>query len=362
MGAWLVAVAVTQPGWAAELTLVPRDREPKTRAADLSADKLAALRAAVEADPGDRMKRLELVAALRAAGQRDLALEEAGAWRQKDAYNLVVVRFLGDLLSELGRADEALRVYSAVVELLPEDARAHRALGTVLKQVGDLEGAYARLSRAQELSSGDSRIGFELADTAQRLGRTAEARQRFEAILAQPDLDQMLALPARQRLAQILAAARREAAGAGRTEEVVGLDAALGGLQIEGGMENDLKVYLSWDSDGSDVDLWVTSPTGEKVFYNHAKGTDGGRLYYDVTRGYGPESYALGSAKPGTYRVEVNYYAGSSRHFAEARGEVIAVLHEGRSEETRTVLPYRIYRPGQTVTVAEIKVQKEMNR
>src|SRR5205085_9952624 len=52
----------------------------------------------------------------------------------------------------------------------------------------------------------------------------------------------------------------------------------------------DLRVTLTWDTPGTDVDLWVTSPDGEKVMYNHREGAAGGTPDTDVTRGSGPET------------------------------------------------------------------------
>ena len=53
-------------------------------------------------------------------------------------------------------------------------------------------------------------------------------------------------------------------------------------------------------------------------------------------------------------KIEVHYYRGGS----EARGEVIVVLDEGRPSEKRHVLPYRLFRRGQSVAVAKITVAK----
>lgn len=69
-----------------------------------------------------------------------------------------------------------------------------------------------------------------------------------------------------------------------------------------------LRTVLSWDSDNSDMDLWVTDPNGEKAFYGHKLTYQGGRMSDDFTGGYGPEEFALRTAKPGTYRVEANFY------------------------------------------------------
>jgi hypothetical protein len=243
-----------------------------------------------------------------------------------------------------------------VVELLPKDASAQRALASVLKQAGDLTSAYDRLSSAALLAPTDQRLGFELADVAQRLGRTDEAKARFEAIAGDPAVADAVSYPAKQRLAQIYRQLRREAQGAGKADQVAALGAAIDKLGLEGGGENDIKVYLTWDTDRSDVDLWVTNPAGEKVFYSHAQGQFGEALYHDVTTGYGPESFTAPHAHAGEYQVQVNYYGVGRSNFSEARGEVVVVLDEGKPSEQRHVLPYRLFDAGQTVTVATIKV------
>jgi len=336
------------------LTLIEGDHEPPeaSKAVDI-----AALKAAVAASPKDREARFALVRGLMRAKQTEDALAAAKEWRAIDAYNLVVVRLIGDLYSELGKRDEARRAYSAVVELLPEDAGAQRALASVLKQAGDLSGAYDRLVSAFELAPKDRRLAFELADVANRLGRTDEARERFETIVADPETADAVRYPAKQRLAQIYSQAARDATAAGKADDAKVLSAKITELAINGGTENDIKVYLTWDTDRSDVDLWVTNPDGERVFYSHKEGKFGEALYDDVTTGYGPESYTAPKARPGEYLVQVNYYGGGPANFSEARGEVVVILDEGKPGEQRKVLPYRLFEVGQTVTVARIDVK-----
>ena len=70
----------------------------------------------------------------------------------------------------------------------------------------------------------------------------------------------------------------------------------------------DLRAVLSWDADNSDMDLWVTDPNGEKVYYQHKLSYQGGQISPDFTGGYGPEEFALRIAKPGKYKVEANYF------------------------------------------------------
>ncbi len=338
------------------LILQPVDREPAEGRDAPSSSSLAKMKQAAQKSPRDRAKRFALVQGLRRAGQLKAAIAEAKRWRQHDAYNLVVVRLLGDLYSELGETAAARRAYSAVVELLPEDPEAQRALATVLKQGGQLQEAYDRLVAAATLRPKDTRIAFELADTAQRLNRRAESTRRFEAIVKNETVSRQIAYPAKQRLGQLYAQKRRHAQERGETETVEDLTSKIAALHIAGGVRNDIKVYLTWDTNRTDVDLWVKNPKGEKVYYRHKKGRLGGALFHDVTDGYGPESFTAKRAARGTYLIQVNYFGTSRRTFSEARGEVIVVLHEGTAREVRHVLPYQLYKTKQTVTVARVRV------
>lgn len=332
------------------------DSEPKnTRRAN--ADEIAALRANVEENPKLRKPRLELVRALMKSPDLPAARTAAEAWREHDAYNLVVVRLLGDIENELGDKARARRTYTAIVELLPRDVAARRALSTVLKQSGDLEGARSQLLAALAMETTDPRIVFELGDVEQRLGLEASARARFESAKDAPGASEAVRYPARQRLSQIHARALREAERRGDEAETASLRKTIAELGVHGGTQNDIKVYLSWDSDRTDVDLWVTTPEREKVFYGHRKGKGGEALFDDVTDGYGPESFTAPQAQLGDYLVEVNYFGSSGGALKDARGEVLIVLNEGRPDEVRKTFPYRLFEPRETVTVASIHVE-----
>lgn len=341
-----------------QLTLTRVDTEPPGGREVPGAAELTRLAGAVSAAPGDRAARFALVKGLMNAGQLEEALVAARAWRAVDAYNLVVVRMVGDIESALGHTRRARRAYSAVVELLPEDPGAQRALAGVLKQAGDLVGARDRLAAALKLEPKDRRIAFELADVDSRLGHLEQARQGFEAIAGDADVPDAVRTPARQRLAQVDHQLARAARAAGQGQRADQIDRAIAALDLPGGSENDVKVFLTWDTDKSDVDLWVTNPAGEKVFYGHKQGRFGGALYDDVTTGYGPESFTATAAEDGEYLVQVNYYGIGRSNFSEARGEVVVLLHEGQPDEQRHVLPYRLFKPGQTVTVARIHVNR----
>ena len=329
------------------VTLTPLDSEPKTTAAVAIDD----LRRAVAEHPDDRTKRVALVHGLVMARDLDGALAEAKAWRAKDAYNLVAVRALGDVHMERGEKELAERVYSAIVELLPRDTDAQRSLATVLKARGDLDAAEGRLLTAASSRPDDARILFELADIEQRLGKKESAATRLGQVIDAKETTEQVRYPAKLRLAQLLAERRRE--GKGDTAE---LTKRIEALHLPGGLENDVHIYLTWDTDRTDVDLWVKTPSGERISYEHRLGKGGEALYDDVTSGYGPESFTAKAAARGEYVVMVNYFGGGRGAFPEARGEVVVVLDEGRPTETRHVLPYRLFAEKDTVSVARITV------
>ena len=318
---------------------------------------IAAARAEVAKSPKSRAARFALVLALQKAGQTAEALKEALAWRRRDAYNLLAVRMVGDLHAELGHHREAMRAWSAVVELLPEDASAHRALASALKQAGEIKAACARLRRAVDLHHDDHRLRFELGDCLQRTGRLKEAEALLAAIVADKTTPALVLGPSQQRLAQLWSEMARNATLAGRHSAADLLRAKRAKLTVPGGLTGDIKVYLSWDTDRSDIDLWVTNPQGHRVWYRARKGPLGGQLFGDVTTGYGPEMFIAPQAGKGTYKVEVNYFGTSRRGLREARGEVVIVTNAGTPSERRIALPYRLLHPKQTVTVAEIQVR-----
>jgi hypothetical protein len=74
-------------------------------------------------------------------------------------------------------------------------------------------------------------------------------------------------------------------------------------------MDVDLRVVLEWNTNATDMDLWVDEPSGERAIYSNPKTGIGGRLSNDMTAGYGPEEYMLRRAPNGTYTVRVHGFA-----------------------------------------------------
>lgn len=70
-----------------------------------------------------------------------------------------------------------------------------------------------------------------------------------------------------------------------------------------------IHIAMSWNSQGTDIDLWVTDPRGEKIYYENPNSNSGGYLDLDDTDGLGPENiYWRSGAPDGVYKVAVHYF------------------------------------------------------
>jgi Ca-activated chloride channel family protein len=53
-----------------------------------------------------------------------------------------------------------------------------------------------------------------------------------------------------------------------------------------------LRVVMAWDSDDTDIDMWVSDPNGERASYANRLTYQGGAMSPDATGGYGPEAFS----------------------------------------------------------------------
>jgi len=112
-----------------------------------------------------------------------------------------------------------------------------------------------------------------------------------------------------------------------------------------------LRVVLSWDSKGTDLDLHVVSPDGEHVFYGNRVAANGGALDVDVTTGYGPEIFASPAPPKGVYHVYVNYYGSGPDQEDVTTAQVAIVTQEGTLSEKRQMVQVPLRKAGELTLV-----------
>ncbi len=125
----------------------------------------------------------DLAALLALLRQGRLAEVETSASRllEHDAESGTVWKILGVARARQGR--DALPALRKAAQLLPTDAEAHRNLGAVLREQGQLEEAFASLERVLAIEPYDLPVLVAAADCLCALGRAREAVPLYERAL-----------------------------------------------------------------------------------------------------------------------------------------------------------------------------------
>jgi hypothetical protein len=194
--------------------------------------------------------------------------------------NTATLTILADRLMRYGEETRALWLYEHILFLEPDRPQPKRNL------------AIALITRAERAAKRGASKGAVRADYARALDLLTDVvlhdwDSKYVGI-------ELISLMEANRIVP-----RLKALGAGKLR----LDDRLIAV-----MDVDLRVVLEWNTDETDMDLWVDEPTGERAIYNHPKTAIGGRLSHDMTNGYGPEEYLLHKAPKGTYTVRANVY------------------------------------------------------
>ncbi len=120
-----------------------------------------------------------------------------------------------------------------------------------------------------------------------------------------------------------------------------------------------LKIVLSWEAQGPDIDLWVTDPQQVVTNYRKKRAAEGRNLDVDDTQGPGMETYTVEVPLTGVYKVAVHYYGAKGWQgpvpfrlqitaweatYRENRRTLTGTLHNaaGNSDEPGSVVKFDI--------------------
>lgn len=204
----------------------------------------------------------------------------------------------------------AVRILSELAEAYPDDSALLRILARILDGWNESELARLLLQHAIEVAAGEPQTWREFVLLEARLGNDAVIDQITAAAAA---TDPLVRDAIVKEITPLLT--RWRALSPGTSHD----------LRLEDDVA--LQVDLMWDTNFSDVDLYVTEPGGEQVMYQHPTSAQGGRLHADITTGYGPEIYTLARPVPGSYEIAVDYYAADQTEIA-IETLVHAVVHQ----------------------------------
>ncbi|MEM7373292.1 MAG: VIT domain-containing protein [Bacteroidota bacterium] len=226
--------------------------------------------------------------------------------------NHELFRILGHRLLQLGQTEMAIDIFLKVVELREEEPQSYRDLGH----------AYARNADYQE--------AIEYLNVV--VERKWDDRFKDVGVIAAHEINAIL----------------------GQCECRAELDLGFMDDRLFADMPTDLRVVLNWDSDGVDMDLWVTDPRGEKCYFQHKRTAIGGYISDDLTGGYGPEEFWIRNAMPGTYKIEVNYYGSNRlRLSGPTTIQTELILNYGQAKQTRKEITVRLGSESEVIEVGE---------
>ncbi len=270
--------------------------------------------------------------------QPALAVQVLSNIAEMELENPALLRVLGHRLSQLGELSLAIGVFDHVRTIRSEEPQSLRDLALALAARARKNARALREANlpAETVRRAAKQIAADYARALTLLNRVVtEHWDRFQEI-------ELIALMEANRILPLA-----QAAGV----KDVPLDQRLVRL-----LACDLRIVLTWDADETDIDLWVTEPTGEKVSYTHRLSRIGGIISRDFTDGYGPEEYVLHRAVPGVYRIQANYYGSdAARILGPVTLRVDIFMNFGQDNETHRSVTFRLRQQKQTVTVAEIK-------
>lgn len=205
--------------------------------------------------------------------------------RAQDMSNPKLIREAARLLEQTGETEAALRLLSEMVEFAPHDYRSRVRYAQTLVDRQDISGGCAQYAAAVQLNPSE--------------------RDTFKTMMG-------------------LRRNREEASSSVRDCIVNGVS----NLPVQ----RAVSLILTWEDPSADIDLHIMEVGGEEIFYSNRESNHGGLLYYDITDGFGPEIYVLGSGPAGEYKLSLVYYAGSAKN---VKGTLTVLRNAGSPQETR---------------------------
>ncbi|MDH5680349.1 MAG: VIT domain-containing protein [Spirochaetota bacterium] len=257
--------------------------------------------------------------------EKDLAIQILSNIAELELENAALIRVLAHRLSQLGYLDISIMLFEEALKLRPEEPQSHRDLALVLAR------------RAEENSNRTL--------TERQMDYQKAIKLLYHVVIHKWDRFREIELIALMELNRLIPKARKA-----RVQNIPVDRRLIKALAV------DIRIVLTWDADLTDMDLWVTEPSGEKAMYSHNRTTIGGLVSRDFTQGYGPEEYLVKRAMRGVYKIEANFYGSSAPKLIGAVTLQLDIyVNYGRPNEKRQTVTLRLENKREVIKVGEIK-------
>ena len=282
------------------------------------------------------------------------ALAAARAWRSESPGDVMALIALGECLEETGDFRGAARAYGSIIDLFPARADLRRFAGQRLERLPVAEAATLAIDTFRQAAqqrpdhpSSHRLYAFALL----RAGKLADAFAAMEIGLAQEYPSGRFA-GTRQILSEdlgLIAAAWIKAEADQKREILKRLESAGGTIE----KAPSLRFVLNWETDANDVDFHIYDGKGNHAYYSTPRLRSGGRLYADVTTGYGPECFTI-REKPTAYpyTLQAHYYSRGPMGYGMGKLEV--VKHDGKGGLSFDQRPFVIMKDGAFIDMGQV--------
>jgi hypothetical protein len=276
--------------------------------------------------------------------------------RQNDRRNVHPYLTESARRGKAGDADGAARVLSSVIEEHPGRGEALRLVGyrlLALSQPAQAARLFAAVQRQRPFEPHSYR---DLARALEDAGKYGLAAVQYEAVLAgtwHNRFGDAIKGVVVEEYARMMQQAIRSGKLAARVANHFGERLE---KMRQPQPRSDLRVTISWNTDATDVDLWVIEPDGTKVFYQAKTSKNGGQLSADMTQGYGPERYVAPKALAGEYTIIVHYYRANPNLLGgETHVDVSVTRNAGAANERQQRHTVILKKQGEQVEVCKVK-------
>lgn len=244
---------------------------------------------------------------------------------------------------------EAILLLSNLAELKNEEASFIRILATRYMQMGQNEYALVMYEKALELRPEEPQSYRDLGLILERCGKFQQAVDTFYRIVER-SWDSRF--PAIENI--VLTEMNKVITTCNKKLDVSAFDP-----RLLTAMPSDMRIVLTWDSDGVDIDLHVEDPNKEICFYGHQRTRIGGRMSNDYTGGYGPEEFMAHYAMDGNYKIKLKYYGENSVTILGPTTVMIQVFtNYGKKDQKVQEITRRLETTGEWLELGEIKFLK----
>ena len=268
------------------------------------------------------------------AGGARAAVQTAFEWHREAPGDVMALVALGEALEASKEPASAARVYGSIVDLFPARADLRRFAGARLERVaaaGALDLAADTFAKAEEERpdhpSSHRALAFSLLKKGDHAGAFAAAARGIEQRYPSNrfrGVEQIL----REDLGLIAASWIR--VDPPRKDEILARLARAGGAVEDAAS---LRFVLTWETDANDVDFHIEDAKGSHAYYQTPELASGGRLYADVTTGYGPECFTIRlphEQRSASYKLSAHYYSRGPMGYGMGKLQIID--HDGHGK------------------------------